>query len=368
MIDTTEFGRIVGGPAMTALAIAMAAIGVLLMLRRRLVGGGGKNRVAEARKRRERIEREADQQVLNAISAPTRRSITPSVVAEHVHDFRLASFESWARDLFRRLLLERRTLDPAELRAQVLPGAAEVALSTGIGLEEVHGVHLIDAQLTKANGTADGCAVTVRFTALLDESRNGERVLFETCESWAFGWPPAHAHWRLVSVDRHWRRALAAPVANPNAANPATKPQLAPDLAPLLEEHQLDSEAIAASAQLAAEAWAEAVRAEDPARLGGLATPAFEERVATELLRHTRFERHLHWELAIDEARPARVLTDGERLQVAVWVTGTSTLGLDGPEQGERYQVPYAAYLELVRDPDGGWLLHGVTDPDHWVV
>ncbi len=302
---------------------------------------------------------------------PRRPALAPHRVAEHVPGFTMASFLTFARGLFRRA--QRARVDEGGRPALVehfLPGALDVALNTGPGLEGVGEVWVTGAWLVKAGGTADGCEVHVRFSALVEETRHGRAGLVDVGETWSFGWPPALARWRVVQVERHYRAAVDPPVNHPSPPAPARRTAVAPDLADQLQRHPVDPDAVDAVARLAAEAWAAARTDASPDRLDGLATPAFQERVAGEIARVAHFGCRIRWHLDVRETTLARLLHDGAAARLAVRVVAEQATELVGPDgvAGPRHRTPWAAYLQFVPGGAGGWLLDDAVDDARWVV
>ena len=186
--------------------------------------------------------------------------------------------------------------------------------------------------------------------------------------TWTFGWPPAHGRWRVTRVQLHWRTILQAPVPNPDAPLPGTRPEPDSFLEVSLRDHPVNATPLFDFARLAAEVWAEAVREESPGRLEGLASDAFREATAGLIRRHRHFGHHLHWSLAVESAEIARVIDDTSEAMVTVWLRGSATYRLDGPDdsEGTPFELPWARYLDFRELGGGSWLLDGETDDERW--
>ncbi len=353
-------------PAIFALLAVMGMVGVALIVRRRMSGGSRK--AIQKREKLEKREREIEQAAQRAMGPPTKRLVHPEAVREATGDFDLDGFLTWARALFVSTQ-HARTEDPGSMKEHLLPGAIEVVMAAGPGLESTTEVQIRSLQLVKANGTVDGCDVRLVIQAQLHEVRDGSPAIAEVREEWRFGWPPGLRRWRLLQVERLWRRPLQPAILHREGHLPAALPDVAPDLEAQLEAHEVDVDALEAVARLAVEAWSTALSGR-PEAADGLVKPTFRQGIEAEIARHAAFDMTIRWSVDVGAVTPCRVMSDGLRVWVAMRAVGTQCITLVGPGELEHEEadLPWARYLEFEEAGDGRWLLVEAIGDEEWVV
>lgn len=355
------------GPGMVALAICGFLALIAFWLRNSLVKTESRQEIAA--RHRKQVEQSATQR-MSAVHQPMKRPVVDlEGVGAVIEDFAASALLEHARALFRAVQQSRVQPDRPRLEQDLLSGALDVALASGPGLEAVGELWVSPARFERLGGTVDGCEATIRLRGLVEETRNGAENLVEVEESWTFGWPPGRKTWKVMRVQRHWRRTLDAPRTNPEAQEPGPKAQAAANLDEAREG--IDFEAVEAAAELVVPAWAEAESTDTPESLEGLVEPGFLEGVRGSVVLHQRFDLRRTRALRVETVTPVRVLRGPGTTWASVRVYGAEHLSLAPAEGGgtsESVDRPWAAYLTFAATPDGRWELAWAEDDDDWLV
>lgn len=335
--------------------------GLMYALASVVVGRGGKTRTAkervkEARKTQERFAKEANER----LTGKAKRQIQFEALEAYAGG---SLWPDWFDEL-RQLAIATQTarLDrsASSLSERVLPAALD-ALLAGPPLDDVKQIYVSAVRLKKASALPSGASATLRFHLLVEEVYGEEVRLVESLEDWILGWPPGDTNFRVMNVDRIWRRRVEPPLLNLTPTRPPTKLLSDPDLDP--ESPALQGWDPEAEGAAMATAWLLGEELD-------LHPHAQEQRAADEH-RFTFFQsRWTCHDVVIKSVKVARTWRAERGWLVGVQVTATHQVQLDGPEESRATTEPrlWVGYLTVWRPDEGPMQLTAVDQEHLWSV
>lgn len=196
-----------------------------------VVGRGGARqstahqRKLAGKKKRAQIEKDANEALLK----PTQVQVAFSALQAHLEADVWPDWLGELRALAQEVLQARVTRETGVLEDRILPSPLDVLLS-GPTPDRLGAVHIGAIRLVKANALPTGASATVRLHLLVEEHHGDDVRLVEALEDWMLGWPPGSKVYRVIGVDRRWRRRVDPPVLNQNPQRPSTKLMADPEL------------------------------------------------------------------------------------------------------------------------------------------
>jgi hypothetical protein len=344
----------------------------VVIIRSRLRKAAGQTTAKGHRQRREANERAADRAASTAVGRAEHRHLQLERIRQFVPGFTWLSLRDTVTALVHDIELARAAGDTSALDTMLTEAAVEQAMGGAALVDTVHQVHLRSLRILAADANAGGAGVRLAVTSIIDETRAGAKVTIEACEHWHMGWPPDGTAWRIISINRQWRRRLDKPVWNPDPRRPASQPRLEAEIHGRGDQATaagIDLDAAKDAATQAITAWVTATQ--DPE----MATA--DSALSQNLLAETRawlhtatafgFTHHLS-DLVIERAVLARLLLDGDIWRPTFWVIGQLHVALrDGDTVIGEATRPWARYLSM-EPHEGGWRLDQMDDDDTFVI
>lgn len=326
-----------------------------------VVGRGGKTRTAkervkDARKTQERFAKEANEQLtgqaarqiqFEALEAYVERSLWP----DWIDELRQLAFATQTARLDR---------NTSSLSERFLPAALD-ALLAGPPLDSVKQIYVSALRLRRASALPSGASATLRLHLLVEEVFGEEVRLVESLEDWILGWPPGDTNFRVINVDRIWRRRVEPPLLNLTPLRPPTKLLSDPDLdanSPALQGWDLETEGAAL-----ATAWLLGEELD-------LHPHAQEQRTAEDH-RYAFFQsRWTCHDVVIQSVKVARIWRTERGWLIGIQVTATHQVQLSGPQESRATTEPrlWVGYLTVWRPDEGPMQLTGVDQEVLWSV